>query len=155
MEPSILKQMYSVSEIFAKYGVQVNKNKVVCPFHKEKTASLVIGTDWFHCYGCGKHGDIFSIVQYFENCNFPKAVELLSGNVEVSYKAKRKAIEAQRQVADKVKYEDERFELLHQWAKLDKNKIDYAPKTHTDELHPLFVEALHKMPYLEYLMEEK
>ena len=49
----------------------------VCPFHSEKTASLAINTDenYFHCFGCGRSGNIFNWIQLTENLSFPQAVE--------------------------------------------------------------------------------
>ena len=53
----------------------------LCPFHNEKTPSFTVNEDkgFYHCFGCGAHGDIFSFVQNTENLNFPEAVEQLAG----------------------------------------------------------------------------
>ena len=53
----------------------------LCPFHNEKTPSFTVNEEkgFYHCFGCGAHGDIFSFVQNTENLNFPEAVEQLAG----------------------------------------------------------------------------
>jgi DNA primase len=52
----------------------------LCPFHNEKTPSFTVNEDkgFYHCFGCGAHGDIFSFVQNTENLSFPEAVEQLA-----------------------------------------------------------------------------
>jgi DNA primase len=52
----------------------------VCPFHQEKTPSLSIdrGRGLYHCFGCGKSGDLFRWVQETQGLEFSDAVELLA-----------------------------------------------------------------------------
>jgi len=52
----------------------------VCPFHQEKTPSLSIdgARGLYHCFGCGKSGDIFRWVQETQSVDFREAVELLA-----------------------------------------------------------------------------
>lgn len=48
----------------------------LCPFHGEKTASFSVHAtrQFYHCFGCGASGDVFSFVQKIENITFPEAV---------------------------------------------------------------------------------
>ncbi len=52
----------------------------VCPFHQEKTPSLSIdpARGLYHCFGCGKSGDVFRWVQESQGLDFREAVELLA-----------------------------------------------------------------------------
>ncbi len=52
----------------------------VCPFHSEKTPSLSIdgARGLYHCFGCGKSGDIYRWVQETQSLDFAGAVELLA-----------------------------------------------------------------------------
>ncbi|MDP2623471.1 MAG: DNA primase [Actinomycetota bacterium] len=52
----------------------------VCPFHQEKTASLSIdpARGLYHCFGCGKSGDLFRFVQETQALDFADSVELLA-----------------------------------------------------------------------------
>src|SRR6202021_4232675 len=47
----------------------------LCPFHAEKTASFSVHAtrQFFHCFGCGESGDVFTFVQKVENITFPEA----------------------------------------------------------------------------------
>lgn len=51
-----------------------------CPFHHEKTPSFQIRSDYqyYRCYGCGKHGNIFQFIMDYENVPFGEAVEILA-----------------------------------------------------------------------------
>ena len=53
----------------------------LCPFHNEKTPSFTVSDDkgFFHCFGCGAHGDVIGFVMRDEGLAFPEAVEKLAG----------------------------------------------------------------------------
>ena len=53
----------------------------LCPFHKEKTPSFTVSDDkaFYHCFGCGEHGDAIGFVMAVEGLSFPEAVERLAG----------------------------------------------------------------------------
>jgi DNA primase len=52
----------------------------LCPFHNEKTPSFTVNEDkgFYHCFGCGVHGDVIGFVMHTENYSFPEAVERLA-----------------------------------------------------------------------------
>ena len=54
--------------------------KACCPFHKEKTPSFVVNpqTNTFHCFGCGKGGNVFTFVMQMDNLDFPDAARFLA-----------------------------------------------------------------------------
>lgn len=51
-----------------------------CPFHNEKTPSFSVSEDkgFYHCFGCGEHGDIISFVMKSENLEFKEAIRELA-----------------------------------------------------------------------------
>ena len=53
----------------------------LCPFHNEKTPSFTVSDDkgFFHCFGCGAHGDVIGFVMRTEGLSFPEAVEKVAG----------------------------------------------------------------------------
>jgi DNA primase len=55
--------------------------KAPCPFHNEKTPSFYVNDQkgFFHCFGCGAHGDVVGFVMRHDNLSFPEAVEHLAG----------------------------------------------------------------------------
>jgi DNA primase len=52
----------------------------LCPFHKEKSPSFNVHAvrQFYHCFGCGVSGDVFSFVQKIENVGFPEAVRIVA-----------------------------------------------------------------------------
>jgi DNA primase len=63
--------------------------KACCPFHDEKTPSFNVRPDkgFYHCFGCGAHGDAISFVREFDGLGFTEAVEELArrAGLEVPY----------------------------------------------------------------------
>lgn len=57
----------------------------LCPFHNEKTPSFSVHAtrQFYHCFGCGASGDVFSFVQKVENISFPEAVRLIAQKLGV------------------------------------------------------------------------
>jgi DNA primase len=57
------------------------EHTALCPFHNEKTPSFTVSDEkgFFHCFGCGAHGDVIGFVMRDEGLSFPEAVERLAG----------------------------------------------------------------------------
>src|SRR2546427_307462 len=73
----------------------------LCPFHGEKTPSFSVHAtrQFFHCFGCGASGDVFSFVQKIENITFPEAVRAVAQKLNIplpkaSYSSPAEAKEA-------------------------------------------------------------
>ena len=58
----------------------------LCPFHGEKTASFSVHAtrQFYHCFGCGVSGDVFSFVQKIENITFPEAVRFVAQKLGIA-----------------------------------------------------------------------
>jgi DNA primase len=78
----------------------------LCPFHAEKTPSFSVHAtrQFFHCFGCGQSGDVFTFVQKVENISFPEAVRLIAQKLgvpmpKVSFSSPAEARDAQVRMA--------------------------------------------------------
>ena len=84
-----LKQQADIVRIIGDY-VKLKKAGAqnfsgLCPFHGEKTPSFSVHAtrQFFHCFGCGVSGDVFSFVQKIENITFPEAVRLVAQKLNI------------------------------------------------------------------------
>ncbi len=68
----------------------------LCPFHGEKTPSFNVSPDkgFYHCFGCGVHGDIITFVMETEGLSFPEAVEQLASQAGMELPARDQRDEA-------------------------------------------------------------
>lgn len=74
-----IRSQTNIVEVIGQY-VQLKKSGKnylgLCPFHEERTPSFSVAEDKqiFHCFGCGKGGNVFTFLQELEGLNFPEAV---------------------------------------------------------------------------------
>lgn len=70
-----LPDVVSRTEKLEKKG---DEYKGLCPFHSERTPSFAVKAEFYHCFGCGAHGDAIDFVQHRHGMDFRQAVEALA-----------------------------------------------------------------------------
>ena len=85
---AIIKDKLDIIEIISdrvKLRKSGNRWIGLCPFHNEKTPSFSVSQEqqFFHCFGCGKGGDIFTFVMQTEGLSFSEALELLANRAGI------------------------------------------------------------------------
>jgi DNA primase len=62
---------------------QGREYKACCPFHGEKTPSFWVSPEkqFYHCFGCGKHGTVLGFLMDYDRMSFPEAIEDLAGRL--------------------------------------------------------------------------
>ena len=78
-----LRERLSIVDIVGRRVPLVKKGQNYwgcCPFHNEKTPSFSVNEDkgFYHCFGCGEHGDIISFVMKSQNVDFKTAITELA-----------------------------------------------------------------------------
>ncbi|MEM7617373.1 MAG: DNA primase, partial [Pseudomonadota bacterium] len=86
-----IKQTLKISDIIGNY-VQIKHKSTgeflgKCPFHNDKTPSFTVSDtkEFYHCFGCGVHGDIIKFIMEIENMNYVEAVKLLSSRAGLDF----------------------------------------------------------------------
>ncbi len=131
--PEVLEEVRSrndiaaVVESFIPLLHQGNTLKALCPFHKEKTPSFVVNPQRqiFHCFGCGKGGDVFRFVMEYEKLDFIAAVQLLARRAGVRLEQSAGAASGQpspRETIFEINQGAARF--YHQYLLEDNNAAD-------------------------------
>lgn len=145
------------------YGIEVRRNGMACcPFHEDRNPSMKVDQR-FHCFGCQEDGDVIDFVGKLFGLG-PKAVaEKLAEDFGVCYDRmptwqpqSRPSVISKLAAAQEYRKKENRcyrvlceyYHLLQDW------KERYAPQPTDEDWHPLFCEALQKIDYVEYLLDE-
>lgn len=78
-----IKAAVSALDVCEKYGIEVNRAGFArCPFHNEKTPSMKVyrGDRGWHCFGCGKGGDVIALTQGILGISFSEACKRLNSD---------------------------------------------------------------------------
>ncbi len=72
----------------------------LCPFHGEKTPSFTVhpAQQFFHCFGCGESGDVFSFMMKYYNLDFPSALKELARRYQIVLPEKTRSGEDEERV---------------------------------------------------------
>ncbi len=77
MEINEIKQRLPILKLLAHYGIKADKNyHIRCPFHQDDKPSCKIypETGTYHCFACGKTGDVIQFIQDKEGCTKHEAI---------------------------------------------------------------------------------
>ncbi len=90
-----------------------------CPFHNEKTPSFCVNEEkgFYHCFGCGEHGDIISFTMKSNNMDFVEAIKELANQAGI------KMPEYKPKSAEQVKREETYFQIVEAAAKIYQEKL--------------------------------
>ncbi len=93
-----IRHRSDIVEVITSCGVQLKRSggssyKGLCPFHQEKTPSFHVDAarQGFHCFGCGKGGDVFRFFMDKENVDFLNAAQILAARCGVVIPEKNSA----------------------------------------------------------------
>ena len=156
----VVKQSVTTRQAAEFYGFSPNRaGMIACPFHDDHTPSMKVDKR-FHCFGCGADGDVIDFVAKLFDKGSKEAAEMIATDFALVYDSKSRASPTRRAVRQKSEAEKFReaqnkcFRVLSDYFhQLNRWETEYAPQPEDAEWHPLFVEALQKKSYIEYLLD--
>lgn len=112
-----------MEDILKKYGIKTKRTMFCCPFHNDKTPSAKFFDTSFHCFGCGKNGDLIQFVQDYFHLDFKEAMEKINQDfnlgLERDYKVDYNKIQ---------KIRNERLQKQIREKNLNKEFVQYCKK---------------------------
>ena len=165
------KEFVDITDVAARYGgIQVLRgNKAHCPWHKDKTPSLSFydGNRRFHCFSCGEGGDAVDLTQKLLRLSSPlEALQQLNADYRLGLALDRPCWDEAVQQAIREREQRKREKALYQTWVTASHRIlaeyfrqlrgwrqNLAPQRPGEPLDPRFVESLHQLDYLEYVLD--
>jgi DNA primase len=102
-------------------------HQACCPFHDEKSPSFTVSQDkqFYHCFGCGAHGNVISFLMEFDRLEFPEAIEELAQyhSIEVP----REKGSAPPPSAEQKQQKENDYELMEKVAKYFAQQLKVHP----------------------------
>lgn len=156
-----VKEAVATRQAAEAYGIPVRRSGMcLCPFHNDKNPSMKVDQR-FHCFGCQADGDVIDFTAKLFGLTVKEAAIKLAADFGISYNARghdppvKKPAKPKIRDALRQRQAEQRcfrayagyLHLLEDW------KERYAPKPEDAQWHPLFVEALQKRDYVEYLLD--
>jgi len=161
---SQIKQVLTIQEVAKRYGFTPNRSWYIqCPFHKgDDHGSLKIypGDRGWCCFSCHKGGTVIDFVMQLFDLSFPQACLRLNTDFNLALsrgeaKVSRSAIiearrrETERKAALEAEYRQKAAEHRYWW-----EVTKYFRPDASGYIHPLFAEAVRRLPILEPWLDE-
>ena len=125
-----IKTRLNIVDVVGEY-VRLTKGganwKGICPFHSEKSPSFMVNEEKqiFHCFGCGKGGDVFTFVEEIESLDFRETLKILAEKAGVQleeYKGAPQEKDHKKRTLEALELATKFFET-QLWKGMGKDKI--------------------------------
>ena len=105
-----------------------------CPFHTEKSPSFTVSQDkqFYHCFGCGAHGNAISFLMEFDRLEFPDAIEELAShyNLDVPRENSHQTPAQLKQQQQAYQQKQDDYEIMANISKFYQQQLKTAEDKH-------------------------
>ena len=138
-----------------RYGYRVGGNSMIrCPFHNDRSPSLKLYDDHYHCFGCQANGDVIDFTAKIFGISPSAAAQKLVQDFgtecgRVSILEQLKTLQprtSDRKFCEKVL--QDYLKILKEW------KVRYAPTSPNEEPHERYAEAITMIVCVEYMLDQ-
>lgn len=138
-----------IAETLSREGLEIKYNKVICPFHEDRSPSLHIftKTNSWYCFSCGIGGDSIDFIQRYKGMTFPEAVKYLSLDYRPQAKSTREA--TKRRLIEQFRAWEQRYysDLCVLFRTIQRHR------TNVTSVYDIDASAYHNEPILEHKMD--
>jgi DNA primase len=99
-----------------------------CPFHNEKSPSFTVSAEkqFYHCFGCGEHGNALSFIMEFDRLEFVEAIEELAAHHSLDVPREQTNTPFNPQASQEKKQQRENdYELMEKAAKFFQHQLKH------------------------------
>ncbi len=162
-----VKESVDTREAAEVYGLEVNNSGMaICPFHDDNNPSMKVD-ERYHCFACQADGDVIDFVaNYFELSKIDAAKKIAKDfGIEyqsVGYKKQKsvKQVNRPKPIRKDISVDNEFSERIRLYNNilceyrelLESYKKVFAPNCGDEELQPMFVKAIKKIDFVDYLI---
>ena len=131
-----IKRRVNIVDFFEQRGYDLKRTGVryvtLCPFHNEKTPSFSISetTNSWYCFGCQKHGDIFTFLMEKDGETFTEAVQEMADQLGITIARDDKA-------AERIRKRSELMDIVAETWNWFKSNYDALPENHIVKAHEI------------------
>ena len=147
-----IKDRVNLKELVRYYGLEVDRGGFACcPFHNERHPSFNVYEDYFHCFGCGEHGDHIDFVQKLYGVSNIEAAKRISQDFGLSLFDKEIATPVNPYLKEKNEMNlwirfakntlTEYIDILNKWERI------YMPRSPIDPVSDKYLESIHNKGY--------
>ena len=155
-----IKDRLTVAEVASYYGLKVNRKQMCeCPFHKDKHPSMKLNRDYYYCFSCTATGDAVGLVASLYGLSQKDAAMMIIKDFNLDIETAshtQKQLNTENELRAFHRQKRDALFVLHRYMDLLRQARDNFPPATPEDLedcHPLFVEALMKLPLLEDIDE--